>query len=249
MDIREGQTVAEGATLLELQRYDVTQEAIKLSLKLESIVHEIAQAHTRQDQSARLPVLFEQQSNLTAQKAEIADQISQMTVRAGFAGIVRDVDPVLAAGDWVGKGKRFARLLDPKGMRVEGFVEETELGRLQIGAKARFQPNTDGHPVLLLKVIEIENSALGKLQDSILASTYGGPIAVRTSSGNPNYATNDRPVPLGAIHRVVLVPETPLETATMQILLGTVTIEGERRSFLSRAWRHAASVLLRESGF
>jgi putative peptide zinc metalloprotease protein len=243
MDIGEGRAVAEGATLIELQRFDLTQETTKLSLKLESIGHEIAQAHTRPDQSARLPVLFEQQGNIIAQKAEIADQINQMTVRASFSGIVRDVEPALAVGDWVGKGKRFARLLDPKGMRVEAFVEETELGRLQIGAKARFQPEAEGHPILALKVIEIEHAGLAKLQDVILASTHGGPIA---ASMPPN---GDRPAPLGAVHRVVMVPENSKISAPAHIIRGTAIIEGERRSLFSRAWRHAASVLLRESGF
>jgi putative peptide zinc metalloprotease protein len=243
MDIGEGRAVAEGATLIELQRFDLSQEATKLALKLESITHEIAQAHTRPDQSARLPVLFEQQSNLTAQKVEVADQIAQMTVRASFAGMVRDVEPALAVGDWVGKGKRFARLLDPKGMRVEAFVEETELGRLQIGAQARFQPEAEGHPVLALKLIEIEHAGLTKLQDPIIASTHGGPIAAKMP------ANGDRPMPLGAVHRVVMVAEDSPSSAPMHIIRGTAIIEGERRSLFSRAWRHAASVLLRESGF
>ena len=55
-------------------------------------------------------------------------------------------------------------------------------------------------------------------------------------------------VPQTPVYRVDLTPTEPLG-APGQVVPGTVMVDGEARSLIGRAWRSAAAVLIRESGF
>jgi putative peptide zinc metalloprotease protein len=84
----------------------------------------------------------------------------------------------------------------------------------------------------------IDRGASLLLADPELASSYGGPIAVRGRKTGL--------VPDGALYRVRLVPQD--RTIPRVQLRGVVRIAGQSQSLLARTARSIAGVVVRESG-
>jgi multidrug resistance efflux pump len=69
------------------------------------------------------------------QTAEL--NVHRTTVRASVNGIVTNLD--LHPGDFVGVGTQALALIDMDSIRVEGYFEETKLGKIHVGDKARIR--------------------------------------------------------------------------------------------------------------
>jgi len=69
------------------------------------------------------------------QTAEL--NVYRTAVRASVNGIVTNLD--LHPGDFVGAGAQALALIDRDSIRVEGYFEETKLGHIHVGDKARIQ--------------------------------------------------------------------------------------------------------------
>jgi multidrug resistance efflux pump len=69
------------------------------------------------------------------QTAEL--NVHRTAVRASVNGIVTNLD--LHPGDFVGAGTQALALVDSDSIRVEGYFEETKLGRIHVGDKARIR--------------------------------------------------------------------------------------------------------------
>jgi len=69
-----------------------------------------------------------------AQKDAAELNLRRTEVRASVNGIVTNLD--LHPGDYVAAGQQALALLDTDSLRVEGYFEETKLGRIRIGDKA-----------------------------------------------------------------------------------------------------------------
>ena len=69
------------------------------------------------------------------QTAEL--NVRRTAVRASVNGIVTNLD--LHPGDFVGAGTQALALVDSDSIRVEGYFEETKLGRIHVGDKARIR--------------------------------------------------------------------------------------------------------------
>ena len=75
------------------------------------------------------------------QTAEL--NVRRTAVRASVNGIVTNLD--LHPGDFVGAGTQALALVDSDSIRVEGYFEETKLGRIHVGDKARIRLMGDDH--------------------------------------------------------------------------------------------------------
>ncbi|MCY1188417.1 hypothetical protein D9M73_295240 [compost metagenome] len=73
----------------------------------------------------------------------------------------------------------------------------------------------------------------------MLASRYGGPLAVATQETEL--------VPTAAVFQVLVQLDEPVPS--LRETRGHLKIEGQRRSLLADAATHLMAVLLRESGF
>jgi RND family efflux transporter MFP subunit len=69
------------------------------------------------------------------QTAEL--NVRRTAVRASVNGIVTNLD--LHPGDFVGAGTQALALVDSDSIRVEGYFEETKLGHIHVGDKARIR--------------------------------------------------------------------------------------------------------------
>ena len=162
----------------------------------------------------------------------------RLQVTAEFNGAWLDVDPTLRPGTWVGTRNQIGILIDPNRWIVDAYVEQRQVGRISIGAKASFRQERHWSSIGAT-VIDIDSTRSSKLSHPMLDARHGGSIA--TQSGER------QSTPVEALYRVRLALEVPLldhhETR------GRISIEATRQSLLWETAKRTAALVIRESGF
>jgi putative peptide zinc metalloprotease protein len=137
-------------------------------------------------------------------------------------------------------------VVDPSGLTVEAYVDEADLDRIAVGDTATFFAEADTRIEFPLRLVEIARASTRQLGEPALASTLGGPIAVRAQKQNEKQS--EQLVPDRTIYRLRLaVTETGAAPVT-RVLRGEVILRGEPISLIRRIWRAALAVVIRESG-
>jgi putative peptide zinc metalloprotease protein len=166
----------------------------------------------------------------------------QFAPSAPYAGRFLWSDPDLAVGQWIGKKESLGLLVRQDTLwRVETWLDEDDVTRVQIGQQAMFFTDGATHPVLKLEVTAIDKDAARILPRRELASSMGGHVLSREKNGQW--------VPERAIYRVSLeVRNMPKELYSIS-WRGQLVMHADWQSPLSRYARQAISVLVREAGF
>ncbi len=173
-----------------------------------------------------------------AEARSTREEEDRLRVTAEFDGVWLDVDPTLLPGTWVGTRNQVGILVDPSQWIVDAYVEQRQVERIVVGAKASFRP--ERHWLSIdATVIDVDSTRSSKLSHAMLDARHGGPIATQ--------AGERQAMPVEALYRVRLVLAEPLpenhETR------GRTSIEGTRQSLLWEALKRTAAVVIRESGF
>lgn len=162
----------------------------------------------------------------------------RLRVVAEFDGIWLDVDPTLRPGVWVGTRNQVGVLVDPAVWTVDAYVEQHQVERILVGARARFRPR-DHWFAIDAQVIDIDSTRSNNLSHAMLDARHGGPIATQGGERQAH--------PIEALYRVRLSLAEPLPD--LHESLGRAIIEGDRQSLLWSAFKRTASLVIRESGF
>ncbi len=235
--------VAAGATLARLDAPDTRSRAAQSVIAVDSLALQLDQAVGRADGAERrgriAEQLGQQRAEAFAQRAELA----RLTLAAGFAGIVADVDPQLRPGVWVNPGQPLAVLYDPANWVVDALVPQDAVARIRVGADAVF--HRDGHTGAPLAgtVIAIDASRLQSLPHPMLAASHGGRVPVVATPGGGL-------VPREGLYRVrIQVASSSAEGPLLRQAPGRVTIDAPPRSLVADWLVRAAALLVQESGF
>jgi len=173
-----------------------------------------------------------------AEAKSTREEEDRLRVTAEFDGVWLDVDPTLLPGTWIGTRNQVGILVDPSQWIVDAYVEQRQVGRIVVGAKASFRP--ERHWLSIdARVVDVDSTRSSKLSHAMLDARHGGPIATQ--------AGERQAMPVEALYRVRLVLAEPLpenhETR------GRTSIEGTRQSLLWEALKRTAALVIRESGF
>nr|WP_274610945.1 site-2 protease family protein [Rhodovibrio sodomensis] len=247
---RNGAQVAKGALLYRLDAPDLTHELRqtrrRIDLAEQLLRRQAASAATLE----RLPVLEQELAADRTRLAGLQAQQARLTVRAPIAGRLSDVPPELAVGQWIGRQQALGRVIGRTPARLRGYVRAGDVTRFAVGAPGRFYPQDPARAPVEVRVSARETVNTSRLEIPYLAAAHGGGIDTerrRTRDAAAEIAGTGL-VPHTPVYRVDM---TPLETlaAPAQVVPGTVMVDGAARSLIGRAWRSAAAVLIRESGF
>ena len=123
---------------------------------------------------------------------------------------------------------------------IELFVSERQIGAIQPGQDVHFYPAVPNHPVVRGTLVSVDKSPLKELPQPLLASVFGGDIAISPTS-------KGRLIAQEAVFRVVVKPEASTPAASM-VIRGTARIETDFRFVAENFIYRGISVLIRESG-
>lgn len=237
----EGQRFKAGDQLVELRSPDLESRLAAARARLEGQRWQAATAGFESESRSRLQSSQEALETAQAEYASLQEEAQRYAPRAPFAGTVRDVDPDLAAGQWLPRNEKVAVLLGEGGSLVETYLDEEAVKRIRVGDGGLFM--ADGHdgPTLPLTVTRIDADATRVLPNHMLSAQFGGHVLTRERAG--------RITPEQTVYRVTLAVDGPTGALSGQAWRGHVVIRG---SWQAPAWpylRHGFAVLLRETGF
>lgn len=252
MTLAAGQQVRAGQPLLTLDAPELRQELTALEQRIRVLEWQLSFQAMDQSSMASAPVARRELDAAQQRFSLLSRQSRQLTMTAPFDATVADLAAPLAQGEWVAGGEWLATLAAPGQGLVEAYVSEQDLRRLRVGAHARFLAEDVTVPARAFTVVEIAPTASRRLGASAeLASPNGGAIAAVQEPSSAGGHDGRAWVPEQAVYRIVLQPRagTDPALARLQVLRGTVTIDGEAESLLLRAWRRIAAIAIRETGF
>lgn len=238
---REGATVAEGQTIVELTSSELRLHWNRAQARLERQRWQASNADVDAEQRQNQKVLQQEEVTAESELASVRTDMELYAPRAPFNGILMDLNPDLKPGVWVGSRERLGVLVKPEDWQVEAWVDEDAVRRIAVGNRARFFTDGMDGPVLALKVTAIDADATRSLPNNQLASRYGGSIVTREKQGQM--------VPERAMYRVTLQGDGDLGSLRLRTWRGHVVIDGKWEAPVVAFLRSALVVVWRELGF
>ncbi len=242
LPFRHADNVPEGQPLVALHVPDLTSREKTLQIRMEQQRMLAATAAFDEDMRKRWMVAEQTLQTTEAELQGVQAEQTQFMPVAPYAGQFLLADPDLAVGQWVGKKEPLAVLVrQGTAWRVETWLDEDDVTRVQVGQKASFFADSATGHLLALKVSAIDRDAARVLPRKELASALGGHVLTREKNGQL--------VPERAIYRVTLdVQDMP---TSMHALAwrGHINIHADWASPAGRYVRQALAVLVREAGF
>lgn len=237
----EGSAVGEGALLLELTSPELQLRWRRIQTRLERLRWQVSSAGVNSEQRQNLQVLEQEEQTAQAELANVQAEMRLYAPTAPFAGILRDLQPDLKPGQWVGNRERLGVLVKTDRWQVETYLDEDAVNRIKQGNQAKFFTDGLEGPVLSLTVIAIDQDASRVLSNAQLAAQVGGSIMTREKHGQL--------VPERAVYRVTLRVETDVANLAQQSWRGHVVIRGSWEAPGLKFLRSALVLVWRELGF
>lgn len=239
LPVREGEHVSAGATMMTFAVAENSSRRTALAAQIERLRWQVNASGFDMEQRAQSGVLREQLAGAEAQLALAIDEASRNTPVAPFSGTLRDIDPDLKPGVWVGRNERVAVLVGDQGAQVTTYLDEETVHRIAVSDSARFY--RDGHgPVVRLHVNAIDRDASRTLPSAMWSAQGGGSVPAREKAGVW--------YPEHTVYRVTFALDDGA-VANERALRGTVVIAGAWEAPGARFARNVASVVWREAGF
>lgn len=241
VEVTDGQTVAAGEVLLELESPDLDARQGIVRSEIRTLQLQLRRQAGRSETAADVGILEQRLAEAVAEYRGLAAQRKRLQVRAPHAGTVRDLLPGLTPGRWLSPQAVLVRVVGP-GLRLRGYIEEAALGRVEAGAEGRFIADDPARAALPVRLTEVDATAVAHLELEALASDRQGPIAVRR---NARQQAESLQAQYGA--RLELAGHAG--SVVFRPQRGLVVLQGRRESLLGMAWRRVAVLGVRESGF
>ena len=240
VNVHDGQKVAQGDVLIELESPDLDsrQAIVRREIQIQQL--QMRRQASRSETAADAGIVEQRLAEAVAEYRGLAAQRERLLLRAPHAGSVRDLLPQLAVGRWLATKEPLARVVE-EGVRLRGYLAEAELWRVAPGARGRFIADDPMHSAIAVQLIEVDTNGAAYVDQEALTSDHHGPIAVRR---DPQQRAEPVQGQYGA--RMSSLDEAP---TPVQPLRGVVVLQGRSESVLGVAWRRAAALGVRESGF
>lgn len=240
LNVTEGQSVAAGHVAAALFSPRQALERSKAAALAEGYARSASGALALDSDGAAKQKLADQQrvrwvAEVSARDAELA----RLNLVTEHSGVLRDVDPTLAAGTWVSATSPIAWVITPGRWQVEALVAERDLNRIRIGGSATVVVEgrtqiLDGH------IVAIDTARSERLTHSLMAASHGGSIAVVS-------AANGALHPVDAVYRVLIEGTGDEDRVALRRV--KVHLAANSESFALNGLSWMISTLIQQGGF
>jgi putative peptide zinc metalloprotease protein len=240
VNVADRQSVAANTELVTVEPADLESRDLKADIAIASARAELARMPASRTQQENFQVLQQRLAQALAEKRAVAEEGDRQVLRAAQAGVVRDLAPDLMVGRWVNPKQLLMRVVSDSDQVIEAYVSEQQVSAVQPGQTVRFYPRLADRPVIIGEVLSVDKSPQKELARPVLASVYGGDIAVKQGNRGA-LMTQD------AVFRVTVKPHGPLLRGDT-VVNGSVRIETQLTFVVENFVYRILSVLIRESG-
>lgn len=167
-------------------------------------------------------------------------ELKRLDLTMPFDGAVAETSEEAMAGGWVMAGEKLLLVVGPQGVKVDAYLDESSLQRLDAAAGAVFIADRPEHGRVHCSQATVDAVQLGQLESGAmtLASPFGGPIAAQRQG-------DGRVVPLQPTFRVRLSGCDANKAARSEIT-GVAVLQAERMSLAQEGARRLAALWRRE---
>ncbi|MBF0416439.1 MAG: HlyD family efflux transporter periplasmic adaptor subunit [Magnetococcales bacterium] len=239
--VQRDQKVVSGQELMVFAAPDLELALEQNRLKIEQKRWELAHSAKEFSVGDNQLVIVRELGSALGEREGLLQQQEQLRVVAPFTGVVRTLAEGLDNGVWVDREQPLLAVMHPEPLRVEAWVDETDINRLNRETRAKFIPADLGLPSLPLRIEQIDYQAVEWLKDPTLASTFGGPLPTRKDK-------DGRLVAQRGCFRVWLTPVAN-GSGVKYIIPGTVQFSVASRTLVETLWHPLWSALIRQTGF
>ena len=226
--------------LVSLEAVDIDSREKKADIGILSAELELARVPSSAKLQENYNVMVQRLAQATVEKQSILDEYDRQQLRAPQEGVVRDMAPDLIPGRWINSRQLLMRIVSDSDQLIEAYVGERQVAAVAPGQIVRFYPQLPDRPVLEGEVIAVDKSPQKELSRPLLASVYGGEVAVKHGSRG-SLLTQD------AVFRVTVKPLGAIPRADA-VIHGSVRIETGFRFVIENFVYRTLSVIIRESG-
>ena len=240
-----GDTVVKGDVLVVLRSSETDHELALTQRKLALVQMRLARRAADQEDRARSLVMEQELKAAQSELAGLTRERQELTIVAPASGVVAEFNSAVHPGRTIGRAEAVALIRGGDALVARGYMAEHDVGRIGKSVKGRFIADLPGFDPVPVRLQDIVKASAASIDMPELASTHGGPIAVRPHAGAGG---QNRLTPTHAVYLTVLKTEPNAESPGHSVR-GTVQMAGEAQSLAARAWQQIAAVLVRESGF
>ena len=241
LPVENGTRVEQGELLVKLRVPELEHELEVVRARLKQLQWQRQAGGLHRDLLSKKLVIDAEFQTQILRVRGLERKHARLELLAPYDGLVVDRATEFREGDWVAADTALIAVLDPKQPRLTAYVDESELGRLEVGDAGRFHPEGGAWPVFPVEITSIDRVDLARLDEPYSASVYGGGLAVREGP-------EEEWVPVEALYRVRLRAVIDTDPPP-RVLRGRVALEGERRSLGGRIVQAGLGLFRREAGF
>jgi putative peptide zinc metalloprotease protein len=238
----EGQSVEKNEILLTLNSPNIDHKIATTLQEVDILKLQAKRIAASSEELSNIQIIIQQLQEARSKLNGLNEKKNEMTIRAPISGVIYDMQKSLHHGRWINETLPIATIIVSDKPTIEGVISEEDLPRVHLQSSAKFIPENPQINSIWTFVQEIEQANLQALDIPVLASVFGGKVPVQ-------YDDSNQLVPDKSVYRVRFNISAVENVSVEQVIRGVVHIEGEKQSFINRAYKIVASVLLRESGF
>jgi putative peptide zinc metalloprotease protein len=241
--VRNGQAVRAGDIIAELSAPEITANSRQRAARIAQLEAQLARAPAESRDLANRAIL---EGELRAEREAAAGaerRRARLVLRAPHDGTIVDLTRDMHQGRWLGGDEVVARVVTPGRYDIQAYVAEGDVWRVDDDARARFVPDDIAEPARAARLVERASAALELLDQPMLASTNGGPIAVSVNSGQ-------QLKPKQGLYRFRFIApvDRTQRTAVVQPVPGRLIIEAQATSLAGRFIRTIVRIWRGEAG-
>jgi putative peptide zinc metalloprotease protein len=240
--VRDGQAITAGTPLMILTAPELERDVAATNVRIIKLQAQLDRAMSDTQDMANRAVIERELAREQGALAGLDRRKDRLILRAPIAGQVADIKPEMHVGRWLGGAEILAHIVTPGRYDIQAYVSEDDIWRIEANTRARFVPDDPVQASHRAKVVERASSAMQILDQPILASINGGPIAVGANA--------DKSLkPRAALYRVRLVAakENNGSAFLLQTTPGSVNIGATSQSFAAQWFAVVARILRGEA--
>jgi putative peptide zinc metalloprotease protein len=244
LNVTAGQAVEAGDILFVIDAPEIREEIRIAEVEINLARSRLARIGANPEDLAQRSIIDSELGSLLARRRGLEERSEALVVRAPFSGTIKDVNPEVLPGQWVGRSEQIALLSSSSGAIARGYVSGNDGGRLGDAASGWFIPDDASLPRLPVVLSAISEAGAREIDVPQLTSQYSGAIAVHVVTEGQR----QRLIPVAAQY-VAVAKVTDGSFLPQRSLQGVMLLDGEGVSVGARAWRRVLTVLVREAGF
>jgi putative peptide zinc metalloprotease protein len=240
LSVSDRDKVVANGELIKLEAPDLDVRRVKADIAISSARLELARMPASVKLQENYGIMQERLAQAIVEKRAVAEEGIRQQLRAPQDGTIRDFAPDLVVGRWVSPRQLLMRVVSDSEQVIEAYVGERQVAAVVPGQMVRFYPSLPDRPILTGEIIAVDKSPQKEISRPLLASIYGGDIAVKQGPHNSLLAQD-------AVFRVTVRP-FGAAAGTDAVIHGSVRIETGLRFVVENFVYSTLSVLIRESG-